>query len=188
MRYLETVMLGFRMATDLIDVSASPGATTGTLRFGALEFSCMVGRAGIVRAKREGDGGTPAGIFRLRTARYRPDRLSPATGLPLLPIAPQDGWCDDPQDSAYNTLVRLPHPGAETLWRDDHAYDALVVIGWNDAPVVPGAGSAIFLHVMRTDDAGQPRPTSGCVSLKIEHLLAVLAACTPATRIRIRTA
>lgn len=173
---------------DIIDVAA--GATAGTLRYRALRFPCMVGRAGIVQAKREGDGGTPAGIFPLREARYRPDRLAspPATGLRLFPIAPHDGWCDDPQDPAYNMLVHLPHPGAEILWRDDHAYDALAVIGWNDAPVMPGAGSAIFLHVMRTDDAGQPRPTSGCVSLKIEHLLAVLAACTPATRIRIRAA
>jgi L,D-peptidoglycan transpeptidase YkuD (ErfK/YbiS/YcfS/YnhG family) len=174
---------------DIIDVAAPAGAIAGTLRFGRLVFPCMVGRAGIVAAKREGDGGTPEGLFPLREARYRADRLStpPKTGLPLLPLQPNEGWCDDPTDAAYNRLVRLPHGGrAETLWRDDHVYDALAVIGWNDAPVLPGAGSAIFLHVMRHDSAGAPRPTSGCVALRFEDLLAVLAACTPATSIRIQ--
>ena len=176
---------------DIIDVAARPGATSGTLRYRTLVFPCMVGRSGIVADKHEGDGGTPKGFFPLREVRYRPDRLAvpPKTGLPLFPTLQSDGWCDDPADLAYNRLVHLPYQAdAETMWRDDHAYDALAVIGYNDAPVVPGAGSAIFLHVMRTDDAGQPRPTAGCVSLKLEHLLQVLAAASPATRIRIRFA
>jgi L,D-peptidoglycan transpeptidase YkuD (ErfK/YbiS/YcfS/YnhG family) len=174
---------------NIIDVAAHAGATSGTLRLGALTFSCMVGRAGIVAAKQEGDGGTPEGLFPLREVRYRPDRLSlpPKTALPLLPLQPTDGWCDDPADPSYNTLVRVPHRvRSETLWRDDHVYDALAVIGWNDAPVVAGAGSAIFLHVMRRDAAGKPRPTAGCVALEFADLLGVFAACTPATCIRIR--
>jgi L,D-peptidoglycan transpeptidase YkuD (ErfK/YbiS/YcfS/YnhG family) len=173
---------------DIIDVAARTGATSGTLRIGAVSFPCMVGRAGIVASKREGDGGTPEGLFPLREVRYRPDRLSPPqTGLTPVPLQPSDGWCDDPADAAYNRLVRIPYgASAEALWRDDHVYDALAVIGWNDAPVVPGAGSAIFLHVMRHDATGQPRPTSGCVALGLEDLLAVLAAATPETRIRIR--
>jgi L,D-peptidoglycan transpeptidase YkuD (ErfK/YbiS/YcfS/YnhG family) len=171
----------------MIQVAAPPAAIAGTLRFGGLAVPCMVGRSGIVGAKREGDGGTPAGVFALREVRYRPDRLArPSSGLPLFPIAPTDGWSDDPGDAAYNRLVQLPHRGrAESLWRDDHVYDLLAVIGWNDAPVVPGAGSAIFLHVMRHDAAGAPRPTAGCVALQLADLLAVLAAATPATRIRI---
>ncbi|MBN9558912.1 MAG: hypothetical protein J0I26_15420, partial [Alphaproteobacteria bacterium] len=56
------------------------------------------------------------------------------------------------------------------LWRDDHLYDVIVVLGFNDDPVVPGAGSAIFLHVAR-DDYG---PTEGCVALPLPDLLAVL--------------
>jgi L,D-peptidoglycan transpeptidase YkuD (ErfK/YbiS/YcfS/YnhG family) len=174
---------------DIIDVAASAGATSGKLRFGVLTFSCMVGRAGIVAAKHEGDGGTPEGLFALREVRYRHDRLPapPKTALPIVALQPHDGWCDDPADASYNRLVHLPHRGrAETLWRDDHAYDALAVIGWNDAPVVAGAGSAIFLHAIRHDAAGTPRPTAGCVALPLADLLVVFAACTPATRIRIR--
>lgn len=151
----------------------------------------MLGRSGIVAQKREGDGGTPAGNFSLREVRYRPDRLAaPSTkGLPVHHTRETDGWCDAPKDPAYNRLVRLPYPAsAEKLWRDDGLYDALAVIGYNDAPPVAGLGSAIFLHVARRiGDTGKLAPTVGCVSMKIEDLLAVLAACTDATRIRIRT-
>lgn len=100
-----------------------------------------------------------------------------------------DGWCDDPGDLAYNKLVRLPYTSdCENMWRkDDHLYDVLAVIGYNCAPVIPGAGSAIFLHIAR-QDGDRLLPTTGCVSLAQAHVLAVLARCAPATRIRIRLA
>jgi L,D-peptidoglycan transpeptidase YkuD (ErfK/YbiS/YcfS/YnhG family) len=125
----------------------------------------------------------------MREVRFRADRLgSVKTGLPLFKTQVSDGWCDDPGDLAYNRLVHLPYQtDAEEMWRDDHLYDVLGVIGYNDAPTVPGAGSAIFLHVI-------PRPTdehqytAGCVAMKLDDLLAVLAVCTPSTTIDIRTA
>ena len=137
-------------------------------------FPCALGRGGVRRHKREGDGATPAGIFPLRRVLYRPDRGGPAaTKLPVAPISRDDGWCDDAADPAYNTQVRLPFPaGAERLWRDDHLYDLVVVIGHNDDPVVPGAGSAIFVHVAAPGLAA----TGGCVALKrsdLERLIAV---------------
>jgi L,D-peptidoglycan transpeptidase YkuD (ErfK/YbiS/YcfS/YnhG family) len=148
----------------------------------------MHGRSGIVNPKFEGDGGTPTGLFHMREVRYRADRLitPPHSGLPVFKAKATDGWCDDPEDMAYNRIVTLPYQSdAEPMWRDDHLYDVLGVIGYNDAPVVAGAGSAIFLHVMRppTDDH---QYTAGCVSLKMEDVLAVLAKCTPSTMIDIR--
>jgi L,D-peptidoglycan transpeptidase YkuD (ErfK/YbiS/YcfS/YnhG family) len=124
----------------------------------------------------------------LREIRYRPDRLArPRTSLPAIPTTPADGWCDDPADPAYNKPVRLPHrASAETLWREDGAYDLLAVIGYNDAPPVPGAGSAIFLHVARTGPDGSFLTTTGCVALAQRDLVAVLAACRPHTGIDIR--
>jgi L,D-peptidoglycan transpeptidase YkuD (ErfK/YbiS/YcfS/YnhG family) len=184
---------GFSMpaGADTIDVSAAVGSTNGTLRFGGLEYPCALGRSGILDRKREGDGGTPAGLFPLREVRYRPDVFSspPQTGLPEFPAKPTDGWCDDPEDPAYNKIVRLPYQtDAEKMWRDDHVYDLLAVIGYNDAPPIPGLGSAVFLHVARPDgDGGKFLPTAGCVAVKVENLLAILARCTPATMIRIRT-
>jgi len=173
----------FAASTDTIEVTAPSGAITGTLRFGTLSFPCALGRSGISSSKHEGDGATPAGTYPLREVRYRPDRLPnrPQTGLPVIATRPTDGWCDDPADANYNRLVQLPYPhSAEHLWRDDGLYDVLAVIGYNDTPPVAGAGSAIFLHVMRPNGG----PTSGCVSLAREHLLAVLAQCGPGTAIR----
>ena len=47
-------------------------------------------------------------------------------------------------------MIRLPHDGRyEELWRQDGVYDVIGVLGWNDAPVQRGRGSAIFLHVAR---------------------------------------
>jgi L,D-peptidoglycan transpeptidase YkuD (ErfK/YbiS/YcfS/YnhG family) len=87
-------------------------------------------------------------------------------------LAPEDGWCDAPSNPAYNKPVRLPFPAsAEALWRDDAVYDIIGILGWNDSPVRPGQGSAIFLHVARPDYA----PTDGCVALAQDHLRRVLA-------------
>jgi L,D-peptidoglycan transpeptidase YkuD (ErfK/YbiS/YcfS/YnhG family) len=139
-----------------------------------------------VERKREGDGGTPEGRFVLREVLYRADRLAaPATGLPIRPIAPDDGWCDAPEDAAYNRRVVLPHgASAEVLTREDGLYDLLAVIGFNDAPVRPEAGSAIFLHV--AEGSGDDlRPTAGCVAVPLAALIEILALCGAETRIDI---
>jgi L,D-peptidoglycan transpeptidase YkuD (ErfK/YbiS/YcfS/YnhG family) len=171
----------------LIEVRGRPGETQGTLKVAGQNFACALGKSGIVAAKREGDGGTPEGRFPLRELRYRADRIAaPLTGLLTYPLAVTDGWCDEPGDPAYNRLVKLPYPAShETLTRDDHLYDALVVIGYNDAPARTGLGSAIFLHVAKKA-GGAFEPTAGCVALPIDDLHKVLAVCGPGTEIDIR--
>ncbi|HEX7760428.1 MAG TPA: L,D-transpeptidase family protein, partial [Caulobacteraceae bacterium] len=101
------------------------------------------------------------------------------------PIAPSDGWCDAPADPAYNRPVTLPYPAsAEHLWREDHVYDLIVVLGHNDDPPVAGMGSAIFLHLARPDYA----PTEGCVALSRPDLERVLAMARPGDALTIRAA
>jgi L,D-peptidoglycan transpeptidase YkuD (ErfK/YbiS/YcfS/YnhG family) len=153
------------------------GAAKGVADWGAGERACALGRAGIRATKREGDGATPAGLFLLRRVLYRADRLArPATGLPLEPLMPGNGWCDDPADRRYNQPVTLPCDArAERLWRDDALYDLLVVLGHNDDPPAPGRGSAIFLHVARQDYA----PTRGCIALAAVDLRELLTECAP---------
>eukprot|EP01037_Dinobryon_pediforme_P001361 gene1361-1378_t len=121
-----------------------------------------LGKAGVRVHKQEGDQATPAGVLPLRRVLFRADRVRmPAAPVPREPIARDDGWCDDVYDAAYNTMVRLPYSGRhEQLWRDDGVYDVIGVLGWNDAPVMRGHGSAIFLHAARHDLA----PTDGCVA------------------------
>lgn len=143
---------------------------------------CALGRAGISAGKREGDGATPAGLFPIRRVLFRADRVSLTTALPTAAIEPDDGWCDDPADADYNTQVTLPHRArCESLWRDDRLYDLIAVLGHNDAPVVPNAGSAIFLHVARDDFP----PTEGCVALARDDLLAVLRDAKPGDAVRV---
>ena len=150
----------------------------GTVRLGGLEWRAALGRGGVRpdatgRPKEEGDGATPVGLLALRRVLYRADRVAiPRTAVPREPIAPADGWCDDPWHADYNRPVTLPHPGRhEALWRTDGLYDVVGVLGWNDTPVVRGLGSAIFLHVARPDLA----PTEGCVALPLPDLLQLLA-------------
>ncbi len=133
-----------------------------------------LGRGGVRADKMEGDGATPIGLLPLRRVFYRADRIViPATTLPREPITATDGWCDDPHDRAYNRAVALPYPARhEELWRADAVYDLVVVLGWNDAPVVANRGSAIFLHLARPDYA----PTDGCVALALPDLRWLLAA------------
>ncbi len=146
-------------------------------------FICALGRGGVRRDKHEGDGVTPAGIWPIRNVLYRADKISaPATRLPVAAIAHDDGWCDDPNHPDYNRPIKLPHPARhETLWRDDALYDVIVVLGYNDAPVVPGKGSAIFMHGARP----LWQPTEGCVALAPLDLRAILAIAAPGDTIAV---
>jgi L,D-peptidoglycan transpeptidase YkuD (ErfK/YbiS/YcfS/YnhG family) len=144
---------------------------------------CALGSAGPVRHKREGDGGTPLGRHRVLGAFYRPDHIRrPRTALKLAPIRQSDGWCDAPADRRYNRPVRLPYPAShERMWRDDHLYDLVLDLSWNRSPVIPGRGSAIFLH------AAQPGfcPTEGCVAVDRRALLRLVERIGPGTVIEV---
>ncbi len=146
----------------------------GRLVLGGLVFRAALGLGGVRRDKREGDGATPAGLLPLRRVLYRADRVPPIECVvPTEPIVPTDGWCDDPSQSDYNCMIRLPHEGSyEELWRHDEVYDLVGVLGWNDAPVQRGRGSAIFLHVARPNYS----PTEGCIALAMGDLRRLLAA------------
>ena len=154
----------------------SQGGSQGLLRLDGLVLRCAVGKGGVLpaAAKREGDGATPAASMSLRRVLYRADRgRPPRCAVPVEPLSPGDGWCDDPGDRAYNRFVPLPIGAShERLWRDDALYDVIGVLGWNDDPVERGRGSAIFLHVARDDYA----PTEGCIALAPRDLRAVLEA------------
>ena len=135
-------------------------------------FPCTVGRGGVTAHKREGDGATPMGTVPFRAVYYRPDRENrPITPLPVFAITLNTGWCDDAKAPAYNRPVVLPTPyGAEALWRADACYDLMIVMGHNDAPAHPHAGSALFVHLPHSDG----RATAGCVAMQRIALLTLL--------------
>jgi L,D-peptidoglycan transpeptidase YkuD (ErfK/YbiS/YcfS/YnhG family) len=156
----------------------------GRLVAGNLVLPCALGRSGTTRMKREGDGASPVGRFRLLQAFQRADRGPRIrTGLALRRIGPADGWCDDPRDRRYNRPVPLPCAAShENLWRQDALYDVVVDIGWNRGPIRAGRGSAIFLHVAGPGLA----PTAGCVAVERRHIRRLLARIGPGTRLDIK--
>jgi L,D-peptidoglycan transpeptidase YkuD (ErfK/YbiS/YcfS/YnhG family) len=166
-----------------IVVRRAPGrGTEGRLLLAIGARQAALGRSGIKALKREGDGGTPHGRFAIRRVLYRTDRgLTPRTKLPMRAIRHDDAWCDDPSDRNYNRLVKLSagERSRERLIRDDHLYDLVLVLGYNDRPRVKGKGSAIFVHLARPGYT----PTEGCIALSRRDLLALLAQARPGSEI-----
>jgi L,D-peptidoglycan transpeptidase YkuD (ErfK/YbiS/YcfS/YnhG family) len=173
-----------KVTLGTISVRARPGQPTrGWLVAGPLALPVALGRGGIKANKREGDGGTPRGRFRLKRLWWRNDRLAkPRTLLPLRRIGTADGWCEDPRDRRYNQPIRLGagHPG-DRLKRADHLYDLIVELDHNTRPRIAGRGSAVFVHIARPGFA----PTAGCVALTAPALRRLVARLGPRTRITI---
>lgn len=153
-------------------------------QFMGRRFPVSIGRGGITDAKREGDGATPRGPWRMVGGGYRADRVAPPqTPFRMRPIGPRDLWSDDPDAPEYNHAVHAPYDGShERLARADRLYDIVLVTDWNWPDAVPGKGSAIFVHIWR----GPRRATAGCLAFRNDHLRWILARWTPQSRIFVR--
>ncbi len=159
------------------------GPSHGVLLAGRHAIPVALGRCGIAANKREGDGATPRGRFRLVRLWWRADRMPrPRTALPLRRIDPALAWCEDPADRRYNRPFRRSanEPG-DRLWRDDRLYDLVIEISHNARPRVAGRGSAVFIHVARPDRSG----TAGCVALGATDLRRLLGRLGPRTQIEV---
>ncbi|HEY8704611.1 MAG TPA: L,D-transpeptidase family protein [Gaiellaceae bacterium] len=184
---------GTQSATQLVTVTASAyGTTTASLELWQRRGGCWrhvagpwrawLGRSGLSAHKREGDGATPAGTYRLGGTTYG---IAPDPGVQgaYRRLGCGDWWDEDVRSPAYNTFqhvacgARPSFAGnSEALWRISPQYRYFAVIEYNAGPVVSGRGSAIFLHV----SAG--RPTAGCVSLPEDRLVRLLRWLRPSAR------
>jgi len=178
------------MALDLLVTAKSRKSTTGIAKLGGLTFRCGLGRGGLTSFKHEGDGSTPVGRWPILQMLYRPDRSgSPMRKNLIKParaIRPNDGWCDAVGDRNYNRPVQHPYPAsAETMWRADHLYDVVLILGHNHRPRIQRAGSAIFMHLAKYEPTGTIAPTAGCVSLSRRDLAVVLANIQPGSAVQI---
>jgi L,D-peptidoglycan transpeptidase YkuD (ErfK/YbiS/YcfS/YnhG family) len=153
----------------------------GWLIAAGINIPVALGRGGIRTNKREGDGGTPRGIFHPRKLWWRADRhMRPRTFLTVRPIHHDDAWCEDPNHRHYNQPVRLARDTAgDRLKRKDHLYDFIVEIDHNTRPRMRNRGSAVFLHLAREHLA----PTAGCVAMRKQAMLQLLQRLGPRTRI-----
>lgn len=172
-------------------VAPSARSTTATLTMSECgkrvlgPWRARVGRNGLSAHHLEGDGTTPSGTYGLGPALYGLDP-NPGVRLRYHRIVCGDWWDGDPSSPTYNRFRHLAcgttppfRGGSEALWRVPVAYRAFAVIDYNVRPVVPGRGSAIFLHV----DTG--RATNGCVSLPRARLVRVLRRLGPGATISI---
>lgn len=145
----------------------------GLWQKGLEPVDAVLGRNGLAPQgeKREGDGRTPSGVFALRRAfGYETNVI---TGLEYQPVTEKDFWIDAPASPFYNqwfTSDVAPEVSHEVLRRQDDLYKYAIVIEYNTDPVVPGMGSAIFMHLWR----GGQEPTAGCVAMAETGLLRLL--------------
>lgn len=137
-------------------------------RFGP--WLARIGYAGFSDHKTEGDGTTPTGEYRIGDVMYG-NATNPGVHYAFHHIACGDWWDEDPASPLYNRFVHVtcgtPPPfggDSEALWQETLAYPIFAVVEYNTSPVVPGRGSAIFIHA----DVGGP--TAGCVSLPLREL------------------
>ena len=137
-------------------------------------YAARLGKNGLSANRREGDGTTPAGTFRIGSTMYG-NAPNPGVRFAYRRLRCGDWWDEDPFSPTYNSFQHVrcgtkpPFGGAsEGMWQQPGAYPFLAVIEYNTRPVVPGRGSGIFLH------AQTGGPTIGCVSLRRDQLAAVL--------------
>ena len=143
-------------------------------------FEARLGRNGLSSDRREGDGTTPTGTYRIGRTMYG-NEPNPGVRFAYRRLRCGDWWDEDPSSPTYNSFqhvrcgTRPPFGGAsEGMWQQPRPYPFLAVIEYNMRPVVPGRGSGIFLH------AQTGGPTIGCISLRRSELRAVLRWLRPA--------
>ena len=145
-----------------------------TLQVDDFQFRCCIGKNGLItnKKKSEGDLSTPKGKFKLIKIFYRHDKIKfIETKLNKQKIYKNMGWCNDPRSKYYNKLINIKNSKFtfEKLHRRDDKYNIIVVINYNIKKIIPGKGSAIFIHVTKNY-----KPTAGCIALKEKDLTILL--------------
>ncbi|NLA88226.1 MAG: L,D-transpeptidase family protein [Clostridiales bacterium] len=129
----------------------------------------FVGKNGVSASKKEGDGCTPAGLFRLVHAFGVKEK--PYTKAAYISFTENSYWVVDALSCYNNTWFEGRQndgwSSAERLADYPREYAYAVIIEYNTAERTPGRGSAVFLHCGN-------RPTAGCVAIPEPALLNIL--------------
>ena len=127
--------------------------------------------------KHEGDGKSPAGVFKISAVfGYAPKDSAPAFRMPYIHLNPSMQCIDDINSIYYNLVIdssqvkRADWTSYEQMRRNDVLYKWGALIDHNVMPRKTGDGSCIFLHIWN----GPTSTTSGCTALDEIHLLALL--------------
>jgi D-alanyl-D-alanine dipeptidase len=118
--------------------------------------------------KKEGDGKSPAGIFRLSSAFGFAPASEMHLKLPYQQVTEMLECIDDIKSARYNSIVdrsQIANPdwnSSEKMLAIGEPYRLGAVVDHNVSPRVAGKGSCIFLHIWKGDDSG----TSGCTAME----------------------
>ncbi len=126
--------------------------------------------------KREGDGKSPAGIFRIGAVfGYAPAEAMSALKMPYIPVNQMTECVDDVNSAYYNQIVasdelekagKYDWKSSEKMHQMGAVYDIGATVEHNMNPVNNGGGSCIFLHVWSRPDSY----TAGCTSMSPENM------------------
>lgn len=137
-------------------------------------YTARLGKNGLSANRREGDGTTPTGTYRIGRTMYG-NEPNPGVKFRYRKLRCGDWWDEDARSPTYNSFqhvrcgMKPPFgAGSEGMWQQPKPYPFLAVVEYNMRPTVPGKGSGIFLH------AQTGGPTIGCVSLRKAQLRTVL--------------
>lgn len=169
----------------IVVVSESWDCPTGTLyRMGADPIPVALGKKGLAWGaepfaegplKREGDGKSPAGFFRLGPAFGKAASI-PGCKLAYRQVSKQLFCVDDPLSADYNRLVygKGSWKSAESMDHPLYTHGLVIQHNWCDPE--PHKGSCIFMHLWEGDGRG----TAGCTAMSKKNLLALLTWLDPA--------
>jgi len=155
----------------------------GYLKYKNFKYRCALGKGGVNKKIKEGDGITPKGVFKITKIYYRADKNKIIkTNIKKIKITKNMGWCDDPISRFYNRQIKLPSKYShEKLYRNDDLYDLIAVLNYNTNPIIKNKGSAIFMHIAKNSY----KKTEGCIALKKKHLINILGQIKKNTKIKI---
>lgn len=151
-----------------------------------IETTAYLGKSGVTKDKKEGDGKTPLGDFKLGIILGIHPKEEIANGIKseYIQITEDMYWVDDPRSKYYNKLVDISTVekdwnSAEHLIDYPIQYEYLIEIKTNPKNI-PGKGSAIFLHCTNN------KPTEGCIAIDRENMKKLIEIINNQTKIAIQ--
>lgn len=124
--------------------------------------------------KKEGDLMLPSGFYSIPFAFGYENNVK--TKMDFVVLNQNHLWVCDPSSKKYNNMIEdkdgtfKKNPQNEVLRRTDHLYKYAIVINYNVNPIVKGKGSAIFIHVNRSENSN----TAGCISISEDKIIELL--------------
>jgi L,D-peptidoglycan transpeptidase YkuD (ErfK/YbiS/YcfS/YnhG family) len=138
------------------------------------DMPATIGYNGFAQVMKEGGGASPTGIYNMGTGFGWAAKPANAKYSYRVTTA-YDYWVDDASSVDYNKWIYYtgnPSTRWKSFERMNHPlYKYGAVIKYNENPIVPGKGSAIFLHMWKSSTSA----TAGCVAVSEANMKTLLS-------------